>query len=114
MISGLENKLRAELLRFTKKTMLQSLCLPQIMLIGFALLFGALGLLFSESFVDVALSLIRATAFPLAVVQLQMVVATIAFGAVCYYLGRDQIKLLAYCLSAFIGSNIPGPRFLQR
>ena len=110
---GFKDKDQAELLRFAKKTALQFLYLPPIMLVGFAVLFGALGLLFGESFVDVAMSLVRATAFPLAVVQLQMLVAVLAFGAVCYFLGRDQIKAQAHYLAALIGSNIPGLKLLQ-
>ena len=110
---GIENKLRAELLRAVKSLMLQILWLLPAIVIVFAVLFGLLVQLLGEPGAEVAVNLVREAALPVAAVQVQMLVAAFAVGTVCYLLGRDQIKVLAHCLGALIGPNIPGLKFLQ-
>ena len=96
-----------------KSFAVQVLVLFPAMSVVFAVPFGLLMHLCGEPGVEVAVNLVSEAAFPMAVVQAHMLAAVFAAAAVCYLLGRDQIKLLAHCLGALIGPNIPGLRFLQ-
>ena len=109
----LKNKERAQALRDVKSSVVQILVMPLVTVLGMAVLFGLLLHLCGEPGVEVAVNLVRDAAFPMAVVQAHMLAAVFLVGAVCYLLGRDQIKLLAHCLGALIGSNIPGLKFLR-
>ena len=109
----LKDKDREESLQAVKSFAVQILWLLPLMFGGLVLLFSLLMQLLGQPGSEVAVKLVREAALPMFAIQAQMLAAAFAVGAVCYLLGRDQIKLLAHCLGALIGSNIPGLKFLQ-
>ena len=109
----LKDEDREELLRDLKSSVVQTLVMPLVTVLGIAALVGVLVQLSGEPGAEFAVILVRDAALPVAVVQAHMLAAVFLVGAVCYLLGRDQIKVLAHCLGALIGPNIPGLKFLQ-
>ena len=109
----LKNKDRKESLQAVKSAAVQILWQLPLMFGGFILLFSLLMQLLGEPGAEVAVNMVKEAALPVAVVQAHMLAAVLAVGAVCYLLGRDQIKVLLHYLGTLIGPKILHSKLLR-
>ena len=109
----LKDKDREESLQAVKSFAVQILWLLPLMFGGLVLLFSLLMQLLGQPGFEVAVKLVREAALPMFAIQAQMLAAAFAVGAVCYLLGRDQIKVLLHYLGTLIGPKILHSKLLR-